>query len=155
MQIPFYDVRIAKNNKVMLLKEKAVDYKAENMNHPEKMAEMMRELIHMDELAEEHCYMVAMDCKCRILGMFFISKGTVNASLVGMREIFMRALLVGASCIVVCHNHPSKDTTPSSGDMVVTRKMKEAGKLLGVELVDHIIIGGNEYCSFKENDYMD
>jgi len=66
------------------------------------------------------------------------------------REIFIRALLSGAVGIIIIHNHPSSDITPSSQDLLVTEKIAQAGKMIGVELLDHIIIGGNEYCSLKE-----
>ena len=67
------------------------------------------------------------------------------------REVFMRALLIGASSIVLCHNHPSGDPEPSRQDMEMTKRFKESGELLGLPVMDHIIIGGSDYYSFMEN----
>lgn len=79
-----------------------------------------------------------------------IGKGTVNNCLVCNREIFIRALLSGAVNIILCHNHPSGETTPSSEDIKITKAVSEAGKLIGITLLDHIIIGGDSYYSFDE-----
>lgn len=79
-----------------------------------------------------------------------ITKGTVNASLVSPREIFIEALNVGAVNIILIHNHPSGDVTPSSNDFEVTDKVTLAGDLLNINVLDHIIIGDNRYLSFKE-----
>lgn len=153
MRITFYDARIS-DNKTMLVKEKAVNYETEKINSPKKVAEMMKKLLHLEEMAEEYCYMIAQSNSCRVLGVFFISKGTVNASLVSPREIFIRALLVGAVHIVLCHNHPSGDAAPSKQDIAITKKIKEAGELLDVVLADHIIIGGETYFSFHESSLL-
>lgn len=151
MLIHFYDTRVTDDNTTILVQEKSVDYKTGNLNNPEKIAQMMQMLVHMDTLAEEHCYMIALNNSCQILGIFFISKGTVNSSLISPREIFVRALLSGAVCIVLCHNHPSKNTTPSRSDINITKQIEKAGELINISLTDHIIIGRNSYFSFKES----
>jgi len=89
-----------------------------------------------------------------VLGIFLLSKGTIDMSLLGIREIYIRALLAGASRIILCHNHPSKDCTPSEKDIVNTKKVKDAGDIMGVELLDHIVIGGPSYFSFMEHDML-
>lgn len=150
MRINFYDTRIKDDDKTILVKERGINYGTINMNHPEKIYVMMQTLLHMGELAEEHCYMIALNSSCRILGIFFISKGTVSLSPVSPREVFMRAMLIGAVQILLCHNHPSGNITPSDSDMELTRRIKEAGELLNICLTDHIIIGHNSYLSFKE-----
>lgn len=154
MRINFYDTRITDNDTTILVKERAVNYGAENADMPEKAAELMKQLLHMDELAEEHCYMLAMNSTCRILGLFFLSKGTVNMTVVGSREIFLRALLVGASRIILCHNHPSGNTTPSRQDIHLTKQIKEAGELMGIPLADHIIISSNGFFSFRNSQML-
>ena len=115
---------------------------------------MLQSLLHIGELAEEHCYLIALNSSCRILGIFFLSKGTVYASLVSPREVFIRALLIGAVQIVLCHNHPSGNPTPTDTDIKLTKKVQESGALLHIALADHIIIGGNSYLSFKEADLL-
>ncbi len=150
MRINFYDTRITDNDMTVLVKEKGINYETLTLNSPEKITIMMQALLHMDKLAEEHCYMMALNTSCRILGMFFLSKGTVSASLVSPREIFMRAVLIGAVQIILCHNHPSGNPIPSECDIKLTKHIKEAGSLLNIHLADHIIIGKDSYLSFKE-----
>lgn len=149
MRINFYDARITDEGRTILMKEKGINYNDAAMNCPENIALMMQSLLHMDELAEEHCYMIALNSSCKVLGVFFVSKGTVNASLVSSREVFLRAMLIGAVQIILCHNHPSGNITPSDSDIKLTKQMKEAGELLNILLVDHIIIGRDNYLSLK------
>ena len=154
MRINFYDARITDNDRTVLVKEKGINYETLNMNNPQKIFMMLRTLLHMDELAEEHCYMIALNSSCRILGVFFLSKGTVSASLVSPREVFMRAMLIGAVQIILCHNHPSGNAVPSESDLQLTEHIKEAGKLLNIPLADHIIISKDRYLSFKEENLL-
>lgn len=154
MRINFYDARITGDDKTILVKEKGVNYETLNMSNPQKIYMMMQALLHMGELAEEHCYMIALNSSCRILGIFFLSKGTVSLSPVSPREVFMRAMLIGAVQIILCHNHPSNNTTPSDSDMELTRRIKEAGKLLNICLTDHIIIVKDSYLSFKKSNML-
>ena len=149
MRINFYETMLSEDDRTMLVKEKGVNYGAGKLDNPEDIVLMMHSLLHMGQMAEEHCYMIALNSSCKALGVFLISKGTVSASLVSPREIFLRALLVGAVQIVLCHNHPSGSISPSSQDFRLTKQVKEAGDLLGIRLVDHIIIGGDKYFSFS------
>ncbi len=111
----------------------------------------MQDLRH---LAKEHMIMVMLDTKCRMIRDTVISVGTVNSSLVTPREIFIEALRHGAVSIILLHNHPSGDCTPSHNDIAVTQRLNEAGKLLGINLLDHIIIGENTYTSLREKDLI-
>lgn len=150
MGIAFYDTRLSESGGVMLVKEKEAPYEAGKIDNPEKTARMMTDLLHLDQMAEEYCYMAALNSACHILGVFLLSKGTVNASLVSPRELYIRALLSGAVHIILCHNHPSGDPQPSRMDIQLTEKVKQAGQLMDVELSDHVIIGNGSYFSFKE-----
>lgn len=95
--------------------------------------------------------LVAMfDTKCTLIGDKVISVGTVNASLISPREIFLAALNQKAVQIILLHNHPSGQPFPSKQDKISTQTIKECGDLLGIHLADHIIIGDNMYYSFKE-----
>ena len=154
MRINFYDTRISDDDRTILVKEKGVNYQEGKMNNPQVIAEMMQKLLHMDTLAEEYCYMIALNSANKPLGLFFISKGTVSASLVSPRELFIRALLAGAVSVVLCHNHPSGNVLPSDADLKLTNQIKEAGKLIGIGLLDHIIISGSGYFSFRESDLL-
>ena len=100
--------------------------------------------------ATENVILVLLDNKGHLLGECTISKGTVNASLLSPREIFIQALKFDASSIILIHNHPSGDAAPSKPDKAVTRQIHECGKLMNIPLIDHIIIGDHTYSSFKE-----
>lgn len=151
MRISFYDTRLSEDYKTILIKEKAVNYRAGNMNSPKEVITLLQDLLHMGELAEEYCYMIALNSTCKILGVCFLSKGTVNANLVGPREVYLRAVFLGATHIILCHNHPSGNAMPSDQDFKLTERIKEAGSLLDIRLSDHIIIGKDEYFSFAEH----
>ena len=94
-----------------------------------------------------------MNTKNRIIGVFEISHGSVNSSIVSAREVFQKALLANAVSILLMHNHPSGDPSPSREDIEVTKRLVEAGKILNVQVLDHIIIG-DSYVSLKEKGHM-
>ncbi len=148
MRITYYDTRLDNKKHPYLVKERGYNYQCEDIRMPEQLASMMNEFFHMDVLAEEHFYVIAMNTKNTVLGVFLIGRGTVNASLVGIREVFIKLLLCGAVSFIAVHNHPSGNTEPSEMDISLTRSLKEAGKLMQVSLTDHIIIGKNNYFSF-------
>ena len=104
----------------------------------------------MRHLTTEQILLVLLDSKSKILGDKIISSGTVNASLLAPRELFIYALKHGAVNIILLHNHPSGDPSPSSEDLAATKRVKEAGVLIGIKLMDHLIIGDNKYVSLKE-----
>lgn len=79
-----------------------------------------------------------------------VSVGSLNSSIVHPREVFCDAIRKNSAFIIVCHNHPSGDPQPSNEDINVTNRLKECGKLLGIELLDHLIIGKGKYISLKE-----
>ena len=104
----------------------------------------------MRHLTTERILLIMIDSKSKILAEKIISSGTVNASILAPREIFINALKNGAVNIILLHNHPSGDPTPSAEDVSTTQRVKEAGSLIGIKLMDHIIIGDNKYVSLKE-----
>lgn len=97
--------------------------------------------------------MLAFNNKCSLIGVFQISHGTVNSSLLSPREIFIRATLSTATRIVLIHNHPSGDPAPSAEDIKITKRVREAGELLQIELMYHIIIG-DSFISLKSEGYF-
>ena len=98
--------------------------------------------------------LLCLDSKCQVIGEKMISAGTVNSSVLSPREVFICALDNEAVSVVLLHNHPSGDPTPSREDFDVTARLKETGELLGIQLLDHIIIGDNTYLSFLEKDFI-
>lgn len=95
----------------------------------------------------EHCLAVNLDVKHRLLGVVTVSIGSVDHTFMAPREVFRQALLAGASAIFLAHNHPSGDPTPSADDRQVTRRLASAGATLGVDLLDHLVVGDPEWTS--------
>lgn len=123
-----------------------------DFSSPEAIANYyMEDLRHLNK---EHMVLVMLDSKCKMIRDCVISIGTVNASLITPREVFSEALKFEAVGIVLLHNHPSGDATPSRNDVAVTRRIAQAGSLLGIDLIDHIVIGDNSYTSLKEKEFM-
>lgn len=121
MKINFYDTQIAADYSISLVKEKELSYDIKSYDGPESVVKMMNHLFKLNCAAEEHCYMVTLNTKCEPLGIFLISKGTVNKSLLEPREVYMKALLNGSVYVILLHNHPSKVATPSSVDLLTTK----------------------------------
>lgn len=103
---------------------------------------------------QEYFYTVYLDTKGNYIDKKCLFVGTINNSVVHPREIFKEAYLLSANGIICVHNHPSGDATPSKEDIIVTKKLKEIGIIHGINIIDHIIIGNNNYYSFYENKKM-
>ena len=115
---------------------------------PEQVAAYYREdLRHMEQ---EQFFLMMFNTKQMLIGEKMMSKGTVNASLAGTREIFIEALRYQAVSLILVHNHPSGDPEPSKEDIFMTERIKKAGELIGIRLLDHIVIGDSVYVSMKE-----
>lgn len=123
-----------------------------NFNSSATIAKYYMEMLR--HLETEHVYLILTDNKNCLIREIMISKGTVNASLLSPREIFMEALKHQAVHIFLLHNHPSGDPTPSSQDITITNQILEASRILNIPLIDHIIIGDNKYISLKEKGYL-
>ena len=123
-----------------------------DMTNSTKVAEFINAAIQPQTFAEERMYIIALSTKGDVIGYIEHSKGTLNSSLVDVAGIFKFALLCNASSIILTHNHPSGSTTPSQEDIQVTRRVKDAGDLLSVPLLDHIITTPNGvYNSIRSN----
>ncbi len=126
------------------------------LNRAEKVADYLRSAFDENPL-QEAFYCVYLDRKNHPLGRHLITLGTVDSTLVSCREVFRGAILAGSCGLVVAHNHPSGDPAPSAADLHVTRKLREAAKILEIELLDHVIVGdpkgdpqGRGVYSFRE-----
>lgn len=115
---------------------------------PASIAEYYME--DMRHQKQEIMKLLMLNTKGKLIGETILTKGTVNSSLVSPRELFIEALEHGAVSIILIHNHPSGDPKPSENDFLVTKRVKEAGTMIGIELLDHIVIGNNCYISFAE-----
>lgn len=131
---------------------KAAVNRGECFSDPELIAKYYME--DMRHLQREEIILLMMNSKNQIIKDEVISKGTVNSSIISPREVFLLALRYHAVNIVLLHNHPSGDPTPSKEDLLMTARIAEAGKLIGILLMDHLIIGDNKYISLKEKGFL-
>ena len=106
-------------------------------------------MYEMGALSQEHLRVLLLDTRNHLLRTVEVYRGSLNSSLIRTAEIFQDAVISNAAAIIVVHNHPSGDPTPSPEDVAVTRNLVAAGKLLDIELLDHIILGKNRYVSLK------
>ena len=156
MMVATYKLRKNQKQRPELLKERSFRYTTERtkVNSPELVVDVMRDVFCIHENAEEYLYMLTVTPQLKLTGVFEVSHGDNTNSIVSPQAIFQRALLAGASGIILVHNHPSDDTTPSDADFNVTKHIKQGGELLGVQLLDHIVIGSNSYYSFKAEGFI-
>jgi len=134
---------------IRLVREPSL-YSEQTLDSPQAVVELMaKELSQYDR--EVFC-ILNMKNNGQVINMNLVSVGTINASLVIPREVFKSSILANASAIIGLHNHPSGNVKPSKEDMIVTRKLQKCGQLLGIELLDHIIVGGTngKMLSFRE-----
>jgi DNA repair protein RadC len=123
--------------------------KTQAVADPADIAGLVRPLVR--DWKKEHFFVASFDNRNRVLGVDLIGIGTLNANLVHPRETFGTAIGHSASHIAIAHNHPSGDPTPSEADVTVTKRLKEAGELMGIHLLDHVVISKSVYFSFREN----
>lgn len=118
------------------------------INSPQDVAHLVME--EMRNLDREHFRVITLSTKNHVLGISPVSIGSLNSSLVHPRECFKEAIRRSSNAIIILHNHPSGDPTPSREDLEVTKRLAEGGSILGIEVLDHVIIGDNRYTSLKE-----
>ena len=143
--------------------ETGYDYEVYDIKNPQIVVSAIRSRIK--DMKKEHFMLMILNTRNRVIRIENIYIGTLNASLVHPREVFKEAIKRSASSVVIAHNHPSGDSEPSEEDLKITRRLIEAGKILGIEVLDHIIIGKHtaksaitehigpekeNYCSLKE-----
>jgi len=109
---------------------------------------------YLEGADREHFVVILLNTKHQVIGINTVSIGSLDATQITGREVFKPAILANAAAVVLGHNHPSGDPTPSPSDVAVTRTMVNAGKLLNIDVVDHIIIGDRQHLSLKERGFM-
>ncbi|WP_373898948.1 DNA repair protein RadC [Haloimpatiens sp. FM7315] len=119
---------------------------------PKDAAEIMME--DMRTLKKEYLKVIMLNVKNYVIGIKDISIGSLNSSIVHPREVFLEAIKKHSASIILCHNHPSGDPKPSKEDISITERLKECSKILGIDFIDHIIIGDRNYVSLKEKGVM-
>lgn len=123
-----------------------------DFQNPESIAEYYMETMRHEE--QENLVCMMLDTRNHLLGEKVITRGTVNASLISPRELFLTALSYHAVHLILLHNHPGGDPSPSLEDQKVTRRIVQAGELIGITVLDHIIIGDRTFFSLRQNHMM-
>ncbi len=121
-------------------------YKGKELNDPKKVYRLIKS--KLKDYHKEHFYIIPINS--RNFSITEISVGSINASIVHPREVFAEAIKNKAVSVIFAHNHPSGDPEPSEDDLAITKRLVETGKVVGIEVVDHIIVAGNSFLSFKE-----
>ena len=114
---------------------------------PEQIYDLTRDIRAANR---EHFVGFYLNSRHQVLRRDIISIGSLNASIVHPREVYLPAIALSAASLVLAHNHPSGDPTPSEEDLAITRRLHDAGRLLGIELVDHVVVARDAYASFRE-----
>lgn len=109
---------------------------------------------YLEDKQKEHFLIVTLDARYHLIAFDNISIGTVNQSLVHPREVFKAAINRRASYIILAHNHPSGDSSPSKEDLIVTERLVSISKVIGIPVLDHLVIGDSKYTSLKEEEYL-
>ena len=142
-----------------LVKERSLNYQGKEVSRrtiksPDTVYKVATEVLHLDMASEEYFYIIMLNTKNGINGITQVSHGSLNNSIVHPREVFKHAVLSNASSIICIHNHPSGDPEPSTEDIETTSRLVKGGDLLGIQVLDHIIVGEGRYISLKEKGLM-
>lgn len=151
-----YKTKLTEDKKVKLENERFIECSEEErrITNPDKVDNIARNYLRIHEETEEYAYMLCLNTKNVVTSIFELSHGNVNSSIVGIREMYQKALLANAVSVIVFHNHPSGDCKPSMEDIKISKRMIEAGQLIGVEFLDHLVIGDTTYCSLKSERHI-
>lgn len=147
-------IGIAKAMQIMALSELSKRFKTYRsgdtykISTPKDVADLV--MNEMRDLNKEILKLILLNTKNVVIQMRNISMGSLNSSIVHPREVFSEAILWHSASIIICHNHPSGDPAPSKEDINITRRLRECGKIIGIEVLDHVIIGDGIYISLKE-----
>ena len=137
---------------IKMVKESSFLYQTRQILSPNDAYEMIKE--QLEGLDREQFIIACLNTKNEPTNITVVSVGSLNKAIVHPREVFKTAILSNAASIMAFHNHPSGETTPSQQDIQLTKRLYEAGELLGIKLLDHLIIGDGSFTSLKEKGYL-
>ena len=137
---------------IKMVKESSFLYQTRQILSPNDAYEMIKE--KLEGLDREQFIIACLNTKNEPTNITVVSVGTLNKAIIHPREVFKTAILSNAASIMAFHNHPSGETTPSQQDIQLTKRLYEAGELLGIKLLDHLIIGDGSFTSLKEKGYL-
>ena len=137
---------------IKMIKEASFLYQTRTISSPKDAYEMIKE--QLEGLDREQFIIACLNTKNEPTNITVVSVGSLNKAIVHPREVFKTAILSNAASIMAFHNHPSGEITPSQQDIQLTNRLYEAGELLGIKLLDHLIIGDGTFTSLKEKGYL-
>ena len=137
---------------IKMVKESSFLYQTRQILSPNDAYEMIKE--QLEGLDREQFIIACLNTKNEPTNITVVSVGALNKAIIHPREVFKTAILSNAASIMAFHNHPSGETTPSQQDIQLTKRLYEAGELLGIKLLDHLIIGDGSFTSLKEKGYL-
>nr|WP_055668416.1 JAB domain-containing protein [Desnuesiella massiliensis] len=137
---------------IKMVRESSILYKNRKVSSPSDAYELIKDFIENSD--RELLIACCLDTKNQPTSINVVSVGTLNSSLVHPRELFKPAILSNSASLIVAHNHPSGYLEPSNEDINITNRIKECGKLLGIDIIDHIIIGDENFISLKEKGFL-
>jgi DNA repair protein RadC len=150
MRISEYGLEL-EDSKAILVKERAFNYKGtESFSSSLEVADFLASEYRANKKAEEHVYLIGLNNRNKVMGVFKLSHGVVDSSFVDPKAIFQRLLLLGCPRFIIAHNHPSGDTTPSLDDIKTSKRIKEGADLLNLSFLDFLVLGESLYLSFGE-----
>lgn len=139
--------------KIKMVKESSILYAKRRINSPSDGVDLVKEFLQGED--REHFVAVYLNTKNEPTAIHTVSIGTINASLIHPRELFKVAINANSAGILLFHNHPSGDCQPSQEDIKITKRLMEAGDIMGIKIIDHCILGdSNQFYSFKENNLI-
>lgn len=150
MEIIKYSIEI-ENSLPVMVREETATYDTAAFSSPKEIADMLNTVFRLGNKAEEHVYLIGLNVKNQLVGVFEVSHGAVSMSQCNNREIFLRLLLCNAASFILAHNHPSGCEKPSNADIKVAEEVLHASQLMGVTFLDNLIVAKGAYFSFKEN----
>ena len=154
MRVNKYNMELNEDRLPVLVKESCRNYnRLSTILSPNEVFLFLNDNFHANRQAEEHVWVIGYRTN-RVIGVFEISHGLMNSSVMEPREVFSRLLMSGVTRFIIAHNHPSGSTDPSNDDISITKRLKQAGDLMGISLMDHVILGEETYFSFHENGMM-
>ena len=156
MRINIYRTILSEEDRIpTLVKESSRNYGGSTIRGPRDVADMLHAVFSHGDRTEEYVFEICLNAANRIIGVFEVSHGGLSSAPIYPREVFQKAILCGAAAIILAHNHPSGDLTPSKPDFEQTKIIAEAGELVGIKVFDHMIVGENNgYYSMLEHGNM-
>lgn len=152
MLVPEYEVKLNKEKKAYLRKVSEISIEDSDLTvgNAKMVASIMQKYLNAGELFEERVYVFCLGTKKKLVGISLLSIGKQDCTLFGIKELFIRAILMRAAAVIIAHNHPSGAVIPSKRDIEITEKLRKGCELLEFELLDHVIVSDKDYFSFSE-----